>query len=103
MFTGIVETAGSIESIEKLENSSKITIASGDLDMGDVKLGDSIAVNGACLTVVDFDAARFSVDVSPETLACQAPNVDARLQSQSIRDGVRSARSRRLGALSGCS
>ncbi len=63
MFTGIVEEVGTVVSLE----GQRLTIAAGKV-LEDVKLGDSIAVNGACLTVVDFEATRFSVELAPETL-----------------------------------
>ncbi len=63
MFTGIVEEVGTVTSLER----QRLTIAAGRV-LEDVKLGDSIAVNGACLTVVDFEPSRFSVELAPETL-----------------------------------
>ena len=68
MFSGIIESKGSIKSIEFEKDSARITINAGDLSMDDVGLGDSICVSGACLTVVEFDDTSFSVDVSQETL-----------------------------------
>ena len=63
MFTGIIEEVGTITGLE----GQRLTIAAGKV-LEDVKLGDSIAVNGACLTVVDFAPSRFSVELAPETL-----------------------------------
>ena len=63
MFTGIVEEVGTVTGLE----GQRLTIAAGTV-LEDVKLGDSIAVNGACLTVVDFEPSRFSVELAPETL-----------------------------------
>ena len=63
MFTGIVEEVGTVAGLE----GQRLTIAAGKV-LEDVKLGDSIAVNGACLTVVDFEPSRFSVELAPETL-----------------------------------
>ena len=54
------------------ERGLRLSIDTGDLDVGDVRTGDSIAVNGACLTVVERDAAGIKVDVSEETLRCTA-------------------------------
>ena len=68
MFSGIIESKGSIKLIEFEKDSARITINAGDLSMDDVGLGDSICVSGACLTVVEFDDTSFSVDVSQETL-----------------------------------
>ena len=63
MFTGIVEEVGTVTGLE----GQRLTIAASRV-LEDVKLGDSIAVNGACLTVVDFQASSFSVELAPETL-----------------------------------
>lgn len=70
MFTGIIQAVGQIERIETVGEDARLNIAAGDLDMGDVALGDSIAVNGVCLTVVEFDNSSFQVHVSKETLSC---------------------------------
>lgn len=70
MFTGIIQAVGQIERIEIVGEDARLNIAAGDLDMGDVALGDSIAVNGVCLTVVEFDNSSFQVHVSKETLSC---------------------------------
>jgi riboflavin synthase len=69
MFTGIIEARGEITAIEQTGGFSRIRIAS-DLDLSDVKVGDSIAVNGACLTatLVIPGGREFAADVSPETL-----------------------------------
>lgn len=70
MFTGIIQAVGQIERIETVGEDARLDIAVGDLDMSDVALGDSIAVNGICLTVVKFDHHSFAVHVSKETLSC---------------------------------
>ena len=70
MFTGIIQATGEIRALEQRDGDARLTIAVGQLDMGDVALGDSIAVNGVCLTAVQFDAHSFVADVSGETLAC---------------------------------
>lgn len=67
MFTGIIEEVGSIERIKQTGNAILMTIASKKL-LEDVKLGDSIAINGVCLTVTSFDKGSFTVDVMPETV-----------------------------------
>ncbi|MCK8817810.1 riboflavin synthase [Natroniella sulfidigena] len=67
MFTGIVEEIGKIKKIEHGSNSIALTIQANKV-LGDVKLGDSIATNGVCLTVTDFKENEFTVDVMPETL-----------------------------------
>lgn len=68
MFTGIIEAVGQVQSLQPKGDDIRLTVSVGKLDMGDVKLGDSIATNGVCLTVVDFSDTYFSVDVSPETI-----------------------------------
>lgn len=70
MFSGIIEATGVIEAAEEQGENLRLTVTSQKLGMQDVRLGDSIAVNGVCLTVVAFSEAGFSADVSPETLRC---------------------------------
>lgn len=70
MFTGIVESIGKVESLERIQDEWRLSLAAGDLDLSDVKLGDSIAVSGCCLTVVELSNTGFSADVSNETLRC---------------------------------
>lgn len=67
MFTGIIEEIGTIRSINRGVKSSKLTIE-GNLIFGDLKLGDSVAVNGVCLTVTGFSQKVFNADVMHETL-----------------------------------
>ncbi len=66
MFTGIIEEIGRLESVSRQGETLVMHIASSVVT-SDVKLGDSIAVNGVCLTVVSFSAHAFSADVMPET------------------------------------
>lgn len=66
MFTGIIEEIGTIQKIEKKGNTLYLSIE-GKKVLEDVNLGDSIAVNGVCLTVVSFTPKSFQVDVMPET------------------------------------
>jgi riboflavin synthase len=68
MFTGIIQTTGYIKNIQQYAEDWRIEIEAKNLDFTDIQLGDSIAVNGACLTVVDFKPPFFSVDVSTHTL-----------------------------------
>lgn len=68
MFTGIIEATGKISKIQHSGQDAQITIHSDTLDFSDVKLGDSIASNGVCLTVTALGANSFSADVSGETL-----------------------------------
>lgn len=69
MFTGIIEAVGSIRSMTPKGGDVRVQVATGKLDLSDVKLGDSIAVNGICLTVVELPGDGFCADVSRETLA----------------------------------
>lgn len=69
MFTGIIQAVGSIASLEPRQGDLRLTIATGQLDMSDVALGDSIATNGICLTVIGLSSRGFSADVSTETLS----------------------------------
>lgn len=68
MFTGIIEAVGSIKKIESVGGDMRLHVDPGSLDMTDVQLGDSIAVNGVCLTVIEFDENHFAADVSNETI-----------------------------------
>lgn len=68
MFTGIIESVGKVIATEKKGGDIRLTISTGKLDMSDVVLGDSIAVNGVCLTAVEFDKNSFVADVSNETI-----------------------------------
>jgi riboflavin synthase len=77
MFTGIVETTGRITRVEELGFGRRLRIEAPALGLDEVKIGDSIAVNGTCLTVTGKTANDFSVDVVAETLARTA-GLDAR-------------------------
>ncbi|MBX9632733.1 MAG: riboflavin synthase [Burkholderiales bacterium] len=83
MFTGIVQSLGSVARFERAGPGARIVIDAGGLDLADVAIGDSIAVNGCCLTVVRHDARTFEMDVSKETLDCTAglaPNAKVNLE-----------------------
>ena len=69
MFTGIIQSVGSIAELRQKGPDALLRILTGKLDMSDVVLGDSIAVNGVCLTVVEQGDDYFVADVSSETLA----------------------------------
>lgn len=69
MFTGIIEAVGSLAAREARGGDARLRIAVGALPFADAKLGESVAVNGVCLTVVAFDAGHFEADASNETLA----------------------------------
>ncbi|GAL12594.1 riboflavin synthase eubacterial/eukaryotic [Vibrio astriarenae] len=68
MFTGIIEAVGTLTAIEQKGQDISITVGVGKLDMSDVKLGDSIATNGVCLTVTHYTQSSYSADLSVETL-----------------------------------
>ena len=68
MFTGIVEAVGTIAAIERHAKGARLTIDVGAWDLSDVKLGDSIATDGVCLTVVAVKGRSYSADLSQETL-----------------------------------
>ncbi len=71
MFTGIIQAVGHISHLtEGASGDARVTVAAGGLDLADAQLGDSIACNGVCLTVVDKTADSFSIDVSGETFSC---------------------------------
>lgn len=69
MFTGIVQATGHIAQVERRGADARLAIAAEKLDLADVRIGDSIAVNGVCLTVVTLAGAQFTADVSGETLS----------------------------------
>ena len=70
MFTGIVQATGEVREVVAGQRGASMVIDAGRLDLSDVRVGDSIAVNGCCLTVVELEPAAFRVDVSQETLEC---------------------------------
>ena len=69
MFTGLIQAVGTLSHRESRSGDARLRIGVGGLPFGDVALGESIAVNGVCLTVIEFDASSFAVDASTETLA----------------------------------
>jgi riboflavin synthase len=72
MFTGIIQSIGQIERISPAGEDVKLHIHTSELDLTDVVLGDSIAVNGVCLTVIHLGKKHFEAHVSKETLNCTA-------------------------------
>lgn len=70
MFTGIVQAVGKIAAATPSGLDVRLTIDAGGLDLSDVQLGDSIAANGVCLTVIGLEQHGYAVDVSAETLRC---------------------------------
>lgn len=81
MFTGIVEEIGAVKNIVKKGKTLVLTIEASKI-LEDVHLGDSISVNGVCLTVTDFTKNEFSVDVMPETF--QSSNLSTLASSQKV-------------------
>jgi riboflavin synthase len=70
MFTGIIEAIGQVKSLTEIRSEWRLVLETKSLDMSDVKIGDSIAVSGCCLTVVEMTPTSFAADVSNETLRC---------------------------------
>ena len=70
MFSGIIADMGSISQATDRDGGLRLVIATSALDLSDVQAGDSIAVNGICLTVIEHTVDSFAVDVSRETLNC---------------------------------
>ncbi len=69
MFTGIIQSVGRIERVEPLGLGRRLFIRAPTLDLSEVRVGDSIAINGACMTVTDKTVDGFSIDVSAESLS----------------------------------
>jgi riboflavin synthase len=70
MFTGIIAGVGRITDVEQRDKGLRLTVDAGSVSLADVGLGDSIAVNGVCLTVIAKTGRSFDVDVSQETIDC---------------------------------
>jgi riboflavin synthase len=70
MFTGIVQAVGRISAVERRSEGVRVAVDAGAFAEEDVAVGDSIALNGCCLTVVAIDAGAMRFDVSSETLRC---------------------------------
>ena len=70
MFTGIIQAKGSIHEVHSSEKGAVLIINSNGLDLTDSNVGDSIAVNGVCLTATEVKKNSFTADVSQETLSC---------------------------------
>jgi riboflavin synthase len=68
MFTGIIETLGTIAAMEPRGGDLRLKVRAPGMDLADTQLGDSIAVNGVCLTVTALEGAQFAADVSRESL-----------------------------------
>jgi riboflavin synthase len=70
MFTGIIEATGTVVSLMQVDSEWRLALDTGKLNLADVKIGDSIAVSGCCLTVIELGDKSFAADVSNETLRC---------------------------------
>lgn len=68
MFTGIIQAVGRIRDNEEIGDGLRIHVEAPELGLDTVKIGDSIAINGACMTVVEVDEKMFKVEVSAESL-----------------------------------
>jgi len=84
MFTGLIQSIGKVRRLNRQGNSASLQIVS-ELVREDLQLGESIAVNGVCLTVTEWDEHSFTADVSPETLDCTnlgalRPNMQVNLE-----------------------
>jgi riboflavin synthase len=69
MFTGIIQAVGTIRQLRSLGGDARLVVDTGSLDLADTRIGDSIAVNGVCLTAVELGKSEFAADVSAETLS----------------------------------
>ena len=70
MFTGIIQTVGTVASIEQHSGDTRLWIDAAQLDLADVAIGDSLCVSGVCLTAIALHGTQFAADVSVETLSC---------------------------------
>jgi riboflavin synthase len=91
MFTGLIQAVGRIQALEPRGGDLRLTIDVGGMPMGDVALGESIAVSGCCLTVVAFDARSFAADVSTESLSRTT------LSARAVGDAVNLERALQVG------
>ena len=82
MFTGIIQSVGEVAALEPKGEDLRLRVRTGKLDLADVRIGDSIATSGVCLTVVELPGDGFWADVSGETLACTG------IGSLKVGDGV---------------
>jgi len=90
MFTGIIEEIGKIKSINRIKDITKL-IVSADKILTNMELGDSVSIDGVCLTIVKFTKSEFEVDLSPETLTLTT------FKHKQINDMVNLERALRLG------
>ena len=91
MFTGIIAAVGKIAALEIKAGEGTFRFATGKLDLRGTRLGDSIAVNGTCLTVTELHEDGFSADLSRETLDCTT------LGEKAVGDSINLERALALG------
>jgi len=89
MFTGIIQAQGNIQEIRISNKGAVFVLNSNSLDLSDISIGDSIAVNGVCLTVIKLDNNSFSADVSQETLNCSTFSQLEKRQSINLEKSLR--------------
>jgi len=89
MFTGIIQAQGNIQEIRISNKGAVFALNSNSLDLSDISIGDSIAVNGVCLTVIQLDNNSFSADVSQETLNCSTFSQLEKRQSINLEKSLR--------------
>jgi len=89
MFTGIVQAKGNIQEIISSKEGAHLKINSNTLNLSDSKVGDSIAVDGVCLTVTELSECWFSADVSNETMSCTTFSKLSKGQSVNLEKSLR--------------
>ena len=89
MFTGIIQAQGNIKEIRSSNKGAVFIFNSNSFDLSDVSIGDSIAVNGVCLTVTQLDKNSFSADVSQETLNCSTFSQSKKGQNVNLEKSLR--------------
>ena len=89
MFTGIIQAKGSIQEIISSKEGAHLKINSNTLNLSDSKIGDSIAVDGVCLTVTELSEVWFSADVSNETMSCTTFSKLSKGQSVNLEKSLR--------------
>ena len=89
MFTGIIQAKGSIQEVISSKEGAHLKINSNTLNLSDSKIGDSIAVDGVCLTVTELSEVWFSADVSNETMSCTTFSKLSKGQSVNLEKSLR--------------
>ena len=89
MFTGIIQAKGSIQEVISSKEGAHLKINSNTLNLSDSKIGDSIAVDGVCLTVTELSKDWFNADVSNETMSCTTFSKLSKGQSVNLEKSLR--------------